>query len=108
MGRDTPLGIDHAGLSDGTHRIAGDQSGQGLRRTALRAHQIETEFAVGRIRERLRRDCTYPSFGPRYDRTNREVMRLHCYAKLTGFGIARNDRIGVNWPPTPSRIVRLH
>ena len=94
--RDAAERIDHRDLPNFTHRIGGEQARERVGRALARAHQVESELAVRRIGERLRRDCAHAGFRPRDDRAGGEVMRLHGNAELPSLRIARDNRVSVN------------
>jgi hypothetical protein len=92
------LRIDEGDLAHFGMRVSRHQRAERLLGGSARAHQLQTEGAVGGLDEGLGGDGADAGFGPGDNGADAEPVGLHRDAELTGGGIASHDRVGVHRP----------
>ncbi len=91
---DVAGGIDDGALAHLGSGIAGGQRFERLLGGVARLEQFQAKWAVAEVDVRLRGHRADTGERPGHSRADLEVMRLHGDAELSGFLVARNDRVG--------------
>ena len=91
---DVPRRVDQRHLPHLRLRVGRQEGFQRLRGGGAGAHVAESERPKADVHPRLRGDRADARNGPRHDRADLEVMRLHRDAELACLLVAGDDRVG--------------
>ncbi len=87
------LAVDKANLAPAGTAVTGQQSLESVLGAPSGAHQFQPERPIGGVRQRLGGNRTDAGLGPRDHRADREPMRLHRNAQITGLRVTSHYRI---------------